>query len=93
MLPGPIDLEVIEAFFAPRGYDLRRYPNPVEFDCESLEGLLRSTSYVPRPDDAGFAPMLAAMRRVFDAHQRGGRVTMQYDARLFLGRGPGGGPA
>lgn len=86
MLPGPIDLEVIESFFAPRGFDAEVYPNPVEFDFESLEGLLRSTSYVPRPDEPGFAPMIAVLRRVFDAHQRGGRVTMQYSTQIFLGR-------
>jgi len=31
----------------------------------------------------------AASRRAFDAHQRGGRVTMQYGAHLFIGRSAG----
>jgi len=91
MLPGPIDMKVIESFFAPRGCDAQVFTNPVEFDFESLEGLVRSTSYVPRPDEAGFAPMIATLRRVFDAHQRGRRVTMQYATRLFLGRIADGG--
>ena len=63
-LPGPIDMKVIESFFAPRGCDAQVFTNPVEFDFESLEGLVRSTSYVPRPDEAGFAPMIAAKRFV-----------------------------
>jgi hypothetical protein len=41
---------------------------------------------VPAPGDPAFAPMIAALRGVFDAHQHEGTVTMQYATRLFMGR-------
>jgi SAM-dependent methyltransferase len=86
MMQGPVDLPVLEAFFAPQGFEARSFPHAVTFDWPGLEGLVRSTSYVPAPGDAAFAPMIAALRGVFDAHQRDGVVTMHYATRLFFGR-------
>lgn len=87
MLPGPIDLPAIESLFSPYGFEARSFANPVPFDFAALEGLVRSTSYVPRPDDPAFAPMIEDLRRVFDAHQQDGFVTLEYATRAFLGRG------
>jgi SAM-dependent methyltransferase len=83
---GPIDLPVLEAFFAPWGFDARSFPHDTVYDLAGLEGLLRSTSYAPQPGHPAHAPMLAELGRLFAASARDGRVTMQYQTRLFLGR-------
>jgi SAM-dependent methyltransferase len=83
---GPIDLPVLEAFFAPGGFDARSFPHPVRYDLAGLEGLLCSTSYAPQPGHPAHAPMLAELGRLFAASARDGTVTMQYQTRLFLGR-------
>jgi hypothetical protein len=30
--------------------------------------------------------MLAELRRIFDTHQQGGRVRMEYDTNIYFGR-------
>lgn len=56
------------------------------FDFSGLRGRLLSSSYVPLEGHPKFEPMLAALRRLFDAHQRDGRVRVEYDAKLYYGR-------
>ena len=81
---GPIDLPVLEAFFAPRGFQARSFPYDTVYDLAGLEGLLRSTSYAPQPGHPAHAPMLAELGRLFAANAPGGTVTMQYQTRLFF---------
>jgi hypothetical protein len=51
-----------------------------------VRGRLESSSYVPEPGDPRYAPMLAGLRDIFDQHQRGGTVDIEYDTRMFYGR-------
>lgn len=81
---GPIDLPVLEAFFAPGGFEARSFPHDTSYDLAGLEGLLRSTSYAPQPGHPAHEPMLAALGRLFAASAREGMVTMKYQTRLFF---------
>jgi SAM-dependent methyltransferase len=83
---GPIDLPVLEAFFAPGGFEARNFPHHTVYDLAGLEGLLCSTSYAPQPGDASHASMRAELGRLFAANARDGAVTMQYQTQLFFGR-------
>ena len=56
------------------------------FDFEGLKGRLLSSSYAPEPDHPNFEPMLADLRRLFDAHQVDGVVTIEYDTEVFYGQ-------
>lgn len=69
----------------PRGYETHSFPNSQRFDYEGLEGRLLSSSYTPAPGRPGYEPMLAELRRLFDAHQQDGQVAIDYDARVYLG--------
>jgi SAM-dependent methyltransferase len=80
---GPIDLAVLEAFFAPGGFRARSLPHEVPYDLAGLQGLLRSTSYAPQPGDAACEPMRAELARLFAANAIGGVVAMKYQTRLF----------
>jgi SAM-dependent methyltransferase len=79
-----VNAAVLERFF--RGtYSTHVFSNAQIFDFEGLRGRLESSSYVPGPDDRAHAPMIAALRQLFDAHQENGRVRMEYDTELYLG--------
>lgn len=54
------------------------------FDHEGLKGRLLSSSYTPKVGDPAREPLLAALRVLFDAHQRDGRVAFEYDCRAWI---------
>jgi SAM-dependent methyltransferase len=76
--------ERIADFFAGE-YGRRRFDNFQVFDYDGLRGRLLSSSYVPLAGQPRHEPMLAALRRLFDSHQRDGRVTIEYDTNLYYG--------
>lgn len=61
------------------------FPNQQQLDFEGLRGRLQSSSYAPEPDDPGYAPIMAALRQVFDAHAREGRVVLPYQTLVYFG--------
>lgn len=75
-----------DEFFKPFQCVKRTLPNHQDFDYPALEGRLLSSSYAPQPGDPMCAPMLAELRRMFDKHQRGGGVRMEYDTNIYIGR-------
>ncbi len=60
--------------------------NCQELDYISLEGLLLSASYTPQHGEPSYAPMLAGLRQMFEQHQAGGFVRMEYETRLYFGQ-------
>ncbi len=77
---------VIAEFFAPSPFRLRVFPNRQVFDYEALEGRLLSSSYAPAPGHPNHAPMLAALRAVFERHGERGTVAFAYDTQVYFGR-------
>ncbi len=75
----------LETFF---GGPVRRrtLPHRQVLGCEGLKGRLRSTSYVPSPEHDRHRAMLTALRGLFEEHQVGARVTMEYDTEIYTGR-------
>ena len=78
--------EQIELFFAPTRFQTRTFDYHQDFDYPALEGRLLSSSYTPQAGDASHAPMLRELRRIFDTHQAQGRVTFEYDTRVYYGQ-------
>jgi ubiquinone/menaquinone biosynthesis C-methylase UbiE len=76
----------INAFFAPSEFQERKFSMSQEFDYAGLEGRLLSSSYTPRASDANYASMLRELRRIFGAHQARGRVSLEYDTRVYYGQ-------
>jgi hypothetical protein len=79
------DEDSIRAFFGGPHWRLDQFEHATELDFELLAARVNSTSYLPAPDDSAYAPMMKALRQLFDSSQRGGRVLMQYDARVYSG--------
>jgi hypothetical protein len=76
----------IAAFFSPSSFEARVFENRQEFDYPALEGRLLSSSYTPQSGHPNYAPMLCEARRIFDAHQVKGRVSFDYNTRVYYGR-------
>jgi SAM-dependent methyltransferase len=76
----------INEFFDPAPYQERVFDMRQEFDYAGIEGRLLSSSYAPGPEHPRHAPMLAELRRIFDAHAVKGRSTFAYKTRLYFGR-------
>jgi len=62
------------------------FDNEQVFDFEGLRGRLTSSSYAPQPGHPSFAPMMDELEAVFRRHERGGRVSVAYDTKVFYGR-------
>lgn len=85
-VPAQADLAVIRSFFSPADFVQHSFPYVQRFDREGLRGRLLSSSYAPAAGTAGHEPMLADLDALFDACQRDGRVSFDYDTRVFLGK-------
>ncbi len=57
-----------------------------EFDFEGLKGRLLSSSYAPLAGHPHHEPMLQELRRIFEAHQRDGKVSFIYQTKVYAVR-------
>jgi SAM-dependent methyltransferase len=73
-------------FFEPNQFLSESLPNFQEFDFAGLSGRLRSSSYAPTRDTAQFAPMMEELERIFKAHQKNGKVRLEYRTHVFAGK-------
>ena len=64
----------------------RDLPNHQLLDWEGVSGRLRSSSFTPTEGHPNFAPMMQALRKIYDAHQQDGQVRMDYFTRIYYGR-------
>jgi hypothetical protein len=80
------DAPAIERFFSPGSVRLYTYPNNQVLDYDGLIGRLQSTSYVPAAGEPGHERMLADARVLFDRYVEDGRVRIDYDTQVYLGR-------
>lgn len=80
-----IDPAQLAAFYG-GGVELRTFPHAQQLDREGLRGRLFSSSYTPRAGDPAREPMLRELEEIFDRHERGGQVTIEYDTELYVGR-------
>ena len=83
---GWADEEAIARFFAPSRFEVRALEYRQVFGFDGLRGRLLSSSYAPPAGHPRHEPMLAELRRIFDAHQQDGAVAFEYDTQVYWGR-------
>jgi len=81
-----IDERAVADFFAPTACQIRKLENNQTLDLAGLTGRITSSSYMPNVGHPRFPPMLEVIERLFEQHQRGGRVTIEYDTVLYFGQ-------
>lgn len=79
------DDDAMRRWFGAGLLDFAEFQNTQSFDFDALRGRLQSSSYAPRPEHPQHEAMLAALRELFDATARDGRVDLVYRTRLFVG--------
>jgi SAM-dependent methyltransferase len=84
-----VDARRLRAFYGAEPTS-RSFPNIQRFDLAGLRGRLLSSSYAPNESHPRHAGMLAALERIFDAHERDGVVEIVYTTELYFGRLAGG---
>ncbi|SEK77189.1 Methyltransferase domain-containing protein [Pseudoxanthomonas sp. GM95] len=62
-----------------------RFDHTQPLDFDALRGRLLSSSYAPQEGHPQHAPMLAALRTLFDTTSVDGTVGFDYDTRVFAG--------
>ena len=78
--------EQMKNFFGANEFHAHQVPNFQEFDFDGIAGRLRSSSYMPTPEQPTFTPMMDELRRIFDAHNQAGRIRLEYTTRIYLGQ-------
>ena len=73
-------------FFGPSKFEGRFFPNEQVFDFDGLRGRLLSSSYAPPAGHLNHEPMLVELKRLFDTHQREGRVRIEYKTHMYYGQ-------
>ncbi|NGZ76451.1 class I SAM-dependent methyltransferase [Saccharibacillus alkalitolerans] len=81
-----IETEELERFFGEGRMTLAKFVNRQVFDFEGLSGRLNSSSYAPAPGHPNYEPMMAELRRIFDATQQDGHVFFDYETEVYWGR-------
>ncbi len=76
----------IADFFSPSPFRSSTLEMRQEVDYAGLEGRLLSSSYTPMHDNKNYEPMLRELRRIFDAHQDNGSVSLDYNTLVYYGR-------
>jgi len=61
-------------------------PNHQDLDWEGLRGRLLSASYMPLAGQEGHDEMLVELRQAFDLSEKGGKVRLEYETRIYLAR-------
>jgi SAM-dependent methyltransferase len=79
------DDDSMRAWFGAGWRGTARFEYKQLLDYDGLRGRLMSSSYVPKPGHAQHAPMLAALRELFDRCQQDGRISFDYDTRIITG--------
>ncbi len=83
----PFDLEgEVRRFFGSGGFETRPFRHHQAFDLDGLKGRLLSSSYVPDEGEQGHEVMIQDLEALFRAHQRDGRVAIEYETPVYFGR-------
>ena len=80
-----VSQEDLTGFFGPRGFSAARFDNHQVLDFDGLKGRLESSSYVPEKGSPGHLPMLESLQVLFDLHNTGGTVSIDYDTVVYYG--------
>jgi SAM-dependent methyltransferase len=78
--------ESISALFGAGEVRTKTFDNEQVLDFDGLKGRLASASYAPTPDHPNHGPLMRELAALFERHQRGGRVVVEYDTKVFYGR-------
>ncbi|MBE1162492.1 class I SAM-dependent methyltransferase [Dyella acidiphila] len=78
----------MRTWFGSGWHDTAVFDHRQLLDFDALRGRLMSSSYAPKEDHPQHAPMIAALRTLFDTCQVDGKISFDYDTRVYVGEVP-----
>lgn len=81
-----VDPVRLDLFFGAGKWRKRAVDNEQRLTLEGLQGRAKSSSYLPADGDPAQPAMLAELEALFDQHQQGGVVVIEYDTEIYVGR-------
>jgi SAM-dependent methyltransferase len=75
-------------WFGSGWHDTAEFEHRQLLDFDALRGRLMSSSYAPKEDHPNHAPMIEALRKLFDSCQSDGKISFDYDTRVYVGEVP-----
>jgi len=75
----------IAGYFEQGRMQLLTFDNSQQLEFSGLLGRLKSASYCPPENTASYDSLVAALGELFERHARDGRISFDYDTRLYLG--------
>lgn len=79
-----VETEIAD-FFAPANFRLQSLENFQHCDFEALKGRVCSSSYAPEAGAPNFDSMVDRLKDIFQANEKAGMVTIEYDTRVYYG--------
>jgi SAM-dependent methyltransferase len=80
------DLAGVAAFLGPGDYQCFTFENRQYLDLKGLAGRVQSASYTPNPGMPNHAELMADLKTAFQKYAVKGRVALEYETQLHLGR-------
>jgi SAM-dependent methyltransferase len=76
----------IKAWYSPGVVEMQSFENSQVVDLDGLRGRILSSSFCPAPEHLLHAPMLAELENIFQTHEAGGKVSIEYECRVNYGQ-------
>lgn len=76
----------LASFYEPATFRLATFENLQKLDLAGLQGRVLSASYTPEPDSPDYEPMVNDLAKLFSTHQVHGKVTIEYDTKVYYGQ-------
>ncbi len=76
---------MLKTFFMPYQCQTAQFENAQVFDFRGLRGRLLSASYAPDETHPSYAPMMGELAKIFERHQTGGKVLLEYKTNVCFG--------
>ncbi|HLO98594.1 MAG TPA: class I SAM-dependent methyltransferase [Fimbriimonas sp.] len=80
-----VSTEGMAEFFAPSQVETNVFSNHQTLDWDGFRGRLLSSSYAPVEGHPDHAPMIEALRAIYDKFSINGAVTLRYDCQVYSG--------
>ncbi len=81
-----IDEKIFNDFFGWENYEKESFDNYQYFDLEGLKGRILSSSYMPAEEHKDFNFMMSVLKKIFNRFQENGKVTIEYDTKIYYGK-------
>jgi hypothetical protein len=78
--------EDIFNLFYDKGCRIKTFSNEQVFDFEGVKGRLLSSSYAPTEQSRDYEPMIKELNRIFDEHNKAGKITFEYITKVYSGK-------